>query len=221
MSTSTKDFSLIWTSQPTKKFPNRGRAWKRRKRKSPEELWKCTPRSLARVCAGSAYANEHVHTPGVNNDSPVLGERGLYTRWTAFEYGSEEDLKKVIHHLKSVLTLEKFPSTLQQRSLIVPKAYGKIITELYRTKKKFMSGIPVYIGKCALYADFGLDQNDLRSSEVSAALSNLYYATKMPWNGISGREKLAMSPNFVYAKRYDALLRARSKKAQVVIDQGQ
>jgi hypothetical protein len=194
------------------KFPKRPKAPRKRKKKTPEELWKCTPRSLARVVAGSAYANEHVHTPGFNDDTP---EAKPYTRWTAFEYGSEADMRKAMLHLKRVLSLENYPFIIQQRSLIVPKAAGKVITELYRSKQKFMSAIPLYWGKCALYDAFGLDKVDVTSLEYSAALKDLYYTTMMPWAGATCEEIRATSKSFVYAKRFDAVKRERMKKAQI------
>ncbi len=123
-------------------------------------------------------------------------------------------MRKAASHLKAALSLERYPFASQQRSLIVPKAAGKIISELYRTKKRFMSDMPLYVCKCALYADYGIDKADLQSLEFSAALKDLYYTTLMPWAGASSDETRSASKTFVYAKVYDAVKRARTKKAR-------
>lgn len=210
---SAKTTCLIRHSPPAKKWPKKAPGLAKRKRKTPDQLWKCTPRNLARVTAGSAWANDHITTPGINDDLPIWGTVADYTRWTAFEFLTADDMRKAGAHLIKTLTLSKFPFLMQQRSLIVPKAAGKIIAELYRSKRRFMSGIPLYIGKCALYQSSNLSAADRSSPEFSKALAGMYYATWIPWEGRSSDEACQESKYFVYATRFDKVKRALTKKA--------
>lgn len=175
-----------------------------------DQLWKSTACPLARVSAGSAWANEHMHTPGIKDDIPIWANEKEYARWTAFEFASEDDMRKAATFFKKCQLLERCPMTVQQRSLIVPKAAGRIISRLYATKKKFMAGTPLHIGKCALYASWNIDIEDRRSAEYTKTLKDMYYKTRMPWDT---EEVLADSKHFVYATVFDKVKRARLKQA--------
>lgn len=200
-------------SPPAKKWPKRARG-KSRERKTPEQLWKCTPRSIARVIAGSAWANEHINTPGIKNDLPTfVNDTRAYTRWTAFEFATKEDMLKAGSFFKQMPILSEYPFTFQQRSFIAPKAAGKVISELYRNKKRFMSGIPLFIGKCALYQTCNISAELMASMEVSRAIKDLFYTTWIPWEGKSSDEQIAVSDRYFYATRLDAIIRDRNKKA--------